>query len=189
MTDMAWARFGAMVAAIALCAACNKPSAASAPSAEPAVATQPAGGGSNNPSGPVAAACGKEVAASDAQAILGTPITDTGGLPGVPGACAFSTAGSKGLDIELASGAEGEEFWQENVSTKPDSWVSVAGLGDRAMRNANGTVVLAQKGHLVCRATATGVNGDDADTFTVDPNALSAELGKLCAKVFTGRSA
>lgn len=83
----------------------------------------------------------------------------------------------------IAQQIDNEMAWKV-ATTYSHVDVPVAGIGDTAMRNANGTKLAARKGDMYC-GIEVRYDEPTADSITADRgDALARKLGALCSKLF-----
>jgi hypothetical protein len=169
----------------ALCAltACSKgasntrSSAVGEPASAAAQTTAASGGNAQvNP-------CDRAIAAADVAGILVAPATRDSGPD--PDTCVFRTQTRANVTISVAKGDAAKFAWTL-ATTYNGTKNPLAGVGDEALFNPNGTTLIARKGDTSCRLDVVGYDNANAmDDITKDRGeTLARKLGGVCNKVF-----
>lgn len=171
---------------VALAAGCSssKSNAGSGPGATTGASTGSTGGGAPAGSGkttfPPHAACGF-LTAQDAQTILGGPVGDPTdetktGVPYPQCNYVISGAGFATVGLTIFTGAAVPgliALWKPQYP----GMTSLSGVGDQALADPTGAVVVAVKGSTGCVLLRAG-------TISGSPSASTKALAAICTKVF-----
>jgi hypothetical protein len=162
---IAFARPGLMLlAACAALAGCSKPAAPSA-----AAAAVPA------------SACEVLILKTpDVAPLLSAPITRASPLAGDGQSCAFLTTGFAAITVSVRPGLGRASLEAWSNGKMPLTAHSLSNVGDAAVWQDTLHEIIAQKNDLLCDIQIRG--GDD--DIAVAPEALPAELGALCNRIF-----
>jgi hypothetical protein len=123
------------------------------------------------------------ITAADVAGILTAPSTRKSGLTSA--SCMYQTQSRANVTIGVARGDEEKGAWMlattYNATKNP-----LAGVGDEALYNPDGTTLIARKGDTSCRVDVVGYDNASAmDDITKDRGeALARKLGALCNKLF-----
>lgn len=112
-----------------------------------------------------------------------TPPTKRESYPSQP-ECHYATHSAYVSIIVQPIGPDNEMAWKV-ATTYSHVDVPLPGIGDTALRNANGTTLAARKGDMFCRIEVVGYDSPTDDTVTKDRGeTLARKLGALCTKLF-----
>lgn len=170
---------------IALCllAACSRgastaQSGAAANPAPTAAAQTPETAGGGTPGNPC-----DVITAADMAGILTAPATRNAGPD--PTSSVYRTQTKANVTLSVANGDAAKGAWTL-ATTYSGTTAPLAGVGDEALHNPNGTTLIARKGDLSCRVDVVGYDNSAAmDDITKDRgDALASKLGALCKKIF-----
>ena len=175
-----------MCGSIALCAlaACSQgASNASAAATDPAVS--PGAQSSTSAGSDVPGNSCDVITAADVAGILGGPLKSEPDPSGRE--CHYATHSAYVSILVEQIGPDDEMGWKV-ATTYSHVDVPLAGIGDTALRNANGTVLAARKGDVYCRIEVVGYDSPTDDTVTGDRGeTLARKFGVLCNKIFATR--
>jgi hypothetical protein len=123
------------------------------------------------------------ITAADVAGILTAPAARKPGA--TPAVCMYQTPTKANVTINVAKGEEAKGAWML-ATTYNATKTPLAGVGDEALYDPDGTTLIARKGDTSCRVDAVGYDNADAmDDITKDRGeALARKLGALCTKLF-----
>jgi hypothetical protein len=176
----------ALACAVAASSACSKSNAEPASGRADSTATS-ASGDDEGGDAQAAVDCTKIYTSGDAVGILNDPAKVSNDKLW-PGSCTFDTA-KEGGSIAVRAGSTIEMSWID-VTQSRDSlkYSPLSGVGERAVRKADGTEILAKKGKSYCAVELTGMgqsgSGTDSDFTKTRDEELAKKLGQLCSKYF-----
>ena len=97
--------------------------------------------------------------------------------------CQYRTP-SAFVDVVVSQMDSGNDMPWRTATTYSHIDVPLAGIGDAAMRNTNGTKLAARKGNMFCGMQLSGYDSPDSTVTGDRGEALARKLGALCNKVF-----
>lgn len=121
------------------------------------------------------------ITAADMAGILTTPVKSE--LDPSGRECHYATP-SAYVSIIAQQIRPGNEMAWKVATTYNHVDVPLAGIGDTAMRNANGTKLAARKGDTYCGIQVVGYDSPDSTVTRDRGDALAKKLGVLCNKLF-----
>lgn len=122
------------------------------------------------------------ITAADVASILTAPATRKPGVDSVQ--CMYQTQSHATVTISVEKGDDEKGAWMlattYNATKNP-----LAGVGDEALYNPEGAILIARKGDTSCRVDVVGYDNANAmDDITKDRGeALARKLGALCNKL------
>ena len=123
------------------------------------------------------------ITAADTAGIIVAPVTRTSS-ESAPDLCIYEAKSHAKVLIGEAQGDGANGAWML-ATTYNSTKTPVAGSGDEALRNPNGTTLIARKGDLSCRVDVMGYDSTASTDITKDRgDALASKLGALCNKLF-----
>jgi hypothetical protein len=126
------------------------------------------------------------ISAADVAGIIISPVTRAKGLG--PNTCVYRAASFANITLAEASGDDAKGAWKF-AHDYGGPQTPVTGIGDEAIRNNNGTILVARKGDRSCRVDVVGYDNSAAkDSITpARDDELAHKLGALCTKLFAAR--
>ena len=168
-----------LVAAVLTLAACSKPannSGNAASSGSTPTSSSQAAGPTTTASSATGNACDRKlIGEADVAPLLSEPISGVETLSGDAQTCEFKTAGFSSVHVSLRPGL-GHATLDQIISGGTNQTVTpLAGVGDRAVWDANLKQISAEKDGTLCEIGAIG---------PATKPATAEKVGALCSKIF-----
>lgn len=175
----------ALVAVLSL-AACSKPAATGGDSS----ASRTSLGGVAPIAGNTENACLHDIKPADVADMLGTTGVTEQDVPTNAEACEYHGPGLTTVMIDVRSGDEVDDAWKLVMGLENNNMTPVPGVGDKAMRNHDGSGLMARKGQFFCHVATIALNHKPNADPTLDyEDAAIKKSAALCATIFAKRHA